>query len=194
MIKLAVIAGSTRPGRFNNQPATWAYELAKKRSDVDVELIDLAEVNLPLLDEPVPPKMQQYSKEHTKQWSAKIDSKDAFLIISPEYNHSIPAALKNALDYIFYEWNYKPVGFISYGSTAGGARAVEHLRGVAGELKMYDIREQLPLADYWENLDETGKFKFTERHDTAANEIIEQLIFWAGVMKKGREELKSKQK
>ncbi len=191
MIKLAIIAGSTRPGRFNIQPATWAYELAKKRTDIDVELLDLAEINLPLLDEPMPPMMRQYSKDHTKQWSEKIDSKDAFLVIAPEYNHSIPAALKNAFDYLFHEWHYKPIGFISYGSAAGGARSVEHLRGVAGELKMYDIREQLLIANYWEHQDENGKYEFTERHESAATDIIEQLVFWAGVMKKGRNELKT---
>lgn len=131
MITIKIIAGSVRPERFNIQPATWIYEIAKKRTDIKVELLDLQEINLPFLDEPVPPSMHQYSKEHTRRWSKKISQADGFIFVTPEYNHGVSPALKNAIDYLFYEWHYKPVSFISYGSLAAGARSVEHLRGTA---------------------------------------------------------------
>jgi NAD(P)H-dependent FMN reductase len=191
MIKIKIIEGSTRPGRFNVQPSTWMYEIAKKRTDIDVELIDLVEVNLPFLDEPVPPSMNKYSKEHTKEWSKQIQEADGFIFVTPEYNHSYSPALKNAIDYLYHEWNYKPVSYVSYGSLAGGARAVEHLRGVAGETKMYDLREQILLPVYYENLDEKGSYKFNDRHVQAANGILDELTFWATTMKEARNKLLS---
>lgn len=186
MITIKILTGSVRPGRFNIQPATWIYEIAKKRSDIRVELVDLQEINLPLLDEAAPPMMQQYTKDHTKKWSAQINEADGFIFVTPEYNHSVSPVLKNAIDYLFHEWHYKPVSFVSYGSLAGGARAVEHLRGISAEVKMYDLREQILLPNYWESLDENGKYQFTESHEKAANEILDALVFWAGVMKDGR--------
>ncbi|MBN1207463.1 MAG: NAD(P)H-dependent oxidoreductase [Myxococcaceae bacterium] len=189
MIKIYVIAGSVRPGRFNIQPATWIYELAKKREDFETELLDLAEVKLPFLDEPVPPSKHQYSNEHTKRWSSTIEAGDGFIFVTPEYNHSFSPALKNAIDYLYFEWNYKPVSFVSYGSLAGGARAVEHLRGVAAEIKMYDLREQIMLPNYWEHLDAQGRYQFNERHVAAANALFTSLAFWAGKMKEARREL-----
>jgi NAD(P)H-dependent FMN reductase len=190
MIKIKVIAGSTRPGRFNIQPATWIFNILKERTDTEAEFIDLEKLNLPFLDEPVPPSQRKYSKEHTFAWSKIIDDTDGFIIVTPEYNHSYSPALKNAIDYLYEEWNYKPVSFISYGSLAGGARSVEHLRGVAGELKMFDLREQILLPSYWENLNENGEYQFNERHVNAANEIVNDTIFWAGVMKEAREKMK----
>lgn len=189
MIKIKILAGSVRPGRFNIQPATWIYELAKKRSDIKVELIDLLEVNLPFLDEPVPPSQNQYSKEHTKKWSKRINEADGFIFVTPEYNHSYSPALKNAIDYLFTEWHYKPVSFISYGSLAGGSRAVEHLRGVAAEIKMYDLREQILLPNYWDHLNKEGKYVFTEENENSANKMLDSLIFWAKKMKEARAEL-----
>ncbi|HEY0010335.1 MAG TPA: NAD(P)H-dependent oxidoreductase [Candidatus Paceibacterota bacterium] len=189
MPNIKILTGSTRPGRFNQQPADWLYALAKARGDMDVELIDLAELNLPFLDEPVPPSLRQYQNEHTKEWSKRIDAADGFLFVTPEYNHSYSPALKNAIDYLFFEWHYKPVGFVSYGSLAGGARAVEHLRGVSGEVKLYDLREQVLFPNYWENLDENGQYQFTERHAASANELMDRLVFWAAEMKASRAKL-----
>lgn len=192
MIKISIIAGSVRPGRFNIQPATWIYELAKKRTDFEAELLDLAEVNLPFLDEPAPPSQRKYSKDHTKRWSSTIDAADGFIFVTPEYNHSVSPALKNAIDFLFQEWNYKPVSFVSYGSLAGGSRAVEHLRGIAAEVKMYDLREQIMLPNYWEHLDAQGKYQFTERHEASAKGIFDSLSFWAAKMKEARKELAQK--
>jgi NAD(P)H-dependent FMN reductase len=189
MLKIKIIAGSTRPGRFNIQPARWITEIAKARKDIEVELLDLEEINLPFLDEAAPPMMQTYSKEHTKKWAAKIADADGFIFVTPEYNHSTSAALKNAIDFLYAEWNFKPVTFVSYGSLAGGSRAVEHLRGIAAEIKMYDLREQIMLPNYWENLNEKGEYQFNERHRKSAEEMLKSLIFWAKKMKDARSEL-----
>lgn len=191
MIRIKIITGSVRPGRFNIQPATWIYKLAKKRTDIEVELLDLQEINLPFLDEPIPPSQRQYSKEHTKKWSKKIAEADGFVFVTPEYNHGISPVLKNAIDYLFFEWNYKPLSFISYGSLSGGSRSVEHWRGIAAEVKMYDLREQIALPNYWESLDKDGKYQFNELQEKSANEMINSLIFWAKKMKEARVELQA---
>jgi NAD(P)H-dependent FMN reductase len=185
-MKIKIIAGSTRPGRFNIQPAEWFFSIAKESKDATFELVDLEKINLPLLDEKNTPLEHKYEKDHTKRWSEIIDEADGFVIVTPEYNHSIPGALKNAIDYLYTEWNYKPVAYISYGSAAGGSRAVEHLRGVAAEQKMYDLREQILLSNYWENLDENGKYKFNDRHVDAAQKMIKSVVFWAQAMKEAR--------
>ena len=141
ILKVGIILGSTRPGRNGEAVSRWMYETANKRSDADFEVVDIRDFNLPLLDEPIPPSMGQYTKEHTKIWSAKIDSFDAYVFVTAEYNHGIPGALKNAIDFLFKEWNNKVAGFVSYGG-AGGVRAVEQLRLVMAELKVATVRTQ----------------------------------------------------
>ncbi|HEX7017285.1 MAG TPA: NAD(P)H-dependent oxidoreductase [Patescibacteria group bacterium] len=190
MLKIKILTGSIRPTRFNIQPATWIYEIAKKRKDITVELVDIKELNLPLMDEPIPPLQNQYSKPYTQKWSKIVDEADGFIFVTPEYNHSTSASLKNAIDYLYHEWKYKPVSYVSYGSQAGGARAVEHLRGMAGEQRMYDLREQILLPDYWNNLDENGQYRFTPEDEEKANLILDDTIFWAGVMKEARAKMK----
>jgi NAD(P)H-dependent FMN reductase len=143
--RIGIILGSTRPHRNGEQVAAWVLDHAKQRSDATYELVDLKDFPLPHLDEPIPPSMGQYQNDHTKKWAEKIASFDGFVIVTPEYNHSTSGVLKNAIDYLFAEWNNKAVGFVSYGSV-GGARAVEHLRLIAGELKMADVRQQVTLA------------------------------------------------
>src|SRR3989442_15786683 len=124
-LRIAIILGSTRPGRNGEAVAKWVYEIAKKRSDAEFELVDIKDFNLPLLDEPVPPSMGQYSKPHTKAWAAKIGSFDGYVFVTPEDNHGISGALKNAIDFLFAEWNNKAAGFVSYGG-GGRGRAVRH--------------------------------------------------------------------
>lgn len=182
MINIGIIAGSTRPERFGIQPATWLHQLAQERDDANFELVDLKEVDLPLLDEPVPPSMGQYEHEHTKRWSERIDRLDGFVFVTAEYNHSIPGALKNAIDFLFREWHHKPASFVSYGSAAGGARSVEHLRGVMGEVKIYDLREQLLLPNYWDRLDDNGQYQFSDEEREQASAILDDLVFWAEQM------------
>ena len=123
MIKVAILIGSTRPGRKAEAVARWVHEIAKKPSDAVYEIVDIKDYNLPLLDEPVPPSMGQYSQPHTRAWSAKIAAYDAYVFVTPEYNHATSGALKNAIDYLYKEWNNKAAGFVGYGSV-GGMRAV----------------------------------------------------------------------
>jgi NAD(P)H-dependent FMN reductase len=190
MIKIKILTGSNRPGRFNIQPATWITNIAKRRKDIEVELLDLQEINLPFLDEPASPSMRQYTKQHTKDWSAKIDEADGFIFVTPEYNHSYSAVLKNAIDCLYYEWNFKPVSFVSYG-TVGGARAVEDLLGVAREIKLYDLREQVMFPLYWNNLNDKHEYQFNEKDVASANALLDSLVFWANEMKESRSKLQS---
>lgn len=184
MIRIAVIIGSTRPGRLGEAVGKWVFESARQREDAEFELIDLKEVNLPLLDEPVPPSMGQYSQPHTKAWAAKIDSFDAFVFVTPEYNHGICGALKNALDFLYREWNNKAAGFVGYGS-AGGVRAVESLRLVMGELQVADVRNQVALS-LFADFEAMTTFKPHPRQEKSLHDMLEQLIAWGGALKRLR--------
>ena len=144
-VKIGIILGSTRPGRVGEAVAKWVYEIASQRKDADFELVDLADYDLPHLDEPVPPSMGHYVNDHTKAWASTIAEFDGFLFVTPEYNHSTSGVLKNAIDYVYAEWNNKAMGVVSYGA-AGGARAAEHLRLIAGELQMADVRTNVALS------------------------------------------------
>lgn len=185
MIKLGIIIGSTRPGRIGEAVGQWVYEIANKRTDAQYELIDLADYNLPLLDEPVPPSLGQYSKDHTKRWAAKIATFDGFIFVTPEYNHGTSAALKNAIDYIYAEWNNKAAGFVGYGS-AGGARAVEQLRLVMAEVQVATVRAQVMLS-LFTDFENYSTFKPHERHEASLKTVIDQVIAWAGALKDVRD-------
>jgi NAD(P)H-dependent FMN reductase len=178
--RIGIVLGSTRPNRSGEAVAQWVYDTAAAREDAQFELVDLRDFPLPLYDEPVPPAMGQYQNEHTKQWAAKIASFDGFVFVTPEYNHSTTGVLKNAIDYLFAEWNNKAVGFVSYGS-AGGVRAVEHLRVIAGELQMADVRQQvvLPLSTEFENY---SVFKPTDRQLAPLNTMFDQVIAWTNAL------------
>ena len=185
MLKLAIIIGSTRPGRVGEAVGRWVYELAKQRRDAEFDLVDIKDYNLPLLDEPVPPSMGKYSQEHTKKWAAKIASFDGFVFVTPEYNHGISGALKNAIDFLFAEWNNKAAGFVGYGS-AGGVRAVEHLRLVMAEVQVATVRNQvmLSLRDDFENY---STFKPREFHEKTVGQVFDQVIAWGGALRPLRE-------
>ncbi|OZV83837.1 NADPH-dependent FMN reductase [Micromonospora echinospora] len=177
MARIGIIIGSTRPGRNGEQVAKWVFDIAARRDDAEFELVDLADYPLPHLDEAIPASLGQYQQEHTKRWAAKIASFDGFVIVTPEYNHSTSGVLKNAIDYLFAEWNNKAVGFVSYGS-AGGARAVEHLRLIAGELKMADVRQQvvLSLMTEFENF---SVFKPGDYNLPAVNTLLDEVVAWS---------------
>src|SRR5712675_2379564 len=185
MLKIAVIIGSTRPGRVGESVAKWVYEQAKKRTEAEFELVDIKDFNLPLLDEPVPPSLGQYSKEHTKTWAAKINSFDGYVFVTPEYNHSICGALKNAIDFLFREWNNKAAGFVSYGG-AGGARAVEQLRLVLAEVQMATVRNQVLLSMYTD-FENFSVFKPAPHHEKSVNAMFDQVIAWGDALKALRE-------
>jgi NAD(P)H-dependent FMN reductase len=190
MLKVGIIVGSTRPGRKAAAVAKWAHDLLKSRKDAEFEIVDIEDYKLPLLDEPVPPSMGQYSKAHTKTWAAKINSLDGFIFVTPEYNHSTSAALKNAIDFLFYEWNNKAAGFIGYGG-AGGVRAVEHLRLVMGEIKVADVRAQVMLS-LFTDFEAFTIFKPLEHHDKTVHVVADEVIAWATALKGLRESVGTK--
>jgi NAD(P)H-dependent FMN reductase len=177
MTQIGIILGSTRPNRNGEQVAKWVLDIASRRNDATYELVDLRDYPLPHLDEPLPPSLGQYQNDHTKQWADKIASFDGFVIVTPEYNHSTSGVLKNAIDYLYAEWNNKAVGFVSYGA-AGGARAAEHLRLVAGELQMADVRQQvvLSLVTEFENF---RTFKPGNYNVAALNTLLDQVVAWS---------------
>ena len=179
-LRLAVILGSTRPGRNGEAVVQWVMEQASRRS-VPYELIDLREHPLPLLDEPIPPSQGQYSKDHTKAWANTIAGYDGFVFVSPEYNHSTSAALKNALDFLYAEWNNKAAAFVAYGS-AGGVRAVEHLRAISSELQMAHVRQQLAFSLHTD-FENFTTFKPDPMHEDLAEQMFTQLETWAGALK-----------
>src|SRR3954454_4535609 len=177
MTRIGIILGSTRPGRNGEQVAKWVYDLASRRTDAEFELVDLADYPLPHLDEPLPPSVGRYHNDHTKQWAAKIGSFDGFVIVTPEYNHGTSGVLKNALDFLYAEWNNKAVGFVSYGAV-GGARAVEHLRLVAGELQMADVRQQVALSLITE-FENFSVFTPGDHTIPALHTLIDQVVAWS---------------
>ena len=181
VLRVAIILGSTRPGRNGEAVCQWIYGIAKKRSDATFELVDIKDFNLPLLDEPIPPSMGQYYQEHTKVWSLKIDSFDAYVFVTAEYNHGIPGALKNAIDFLFKEWNNKVAGFVSYGS-AGGVRAVEQLRLVMAELQVATVRAQVQLS-LFTDFENFSKFKPALYNENSVNTMLDQVISWGGALK-----------
>jgi NAD(P)H-dependent FMN reductase len=182
MTKIGIILGSTRPGRNGEQVAKWVNEVAQQRTDAEYELVDLLDYKLPHLDEVVPPSMAdgQYSQPHTQEWAQKIASFDGFVIVTPEYNHSTSGALKNAIDFLFKEWNNKAVGFVSYGGV-GGARAVEHLRLIVGELMMADVRQQvtISLVTDFENF---SKFIPKPYLEQALQAQLDQVVSWSNAL------------
>src|SRR6266852_8381874 len=185
LLRIAIILGSTRPGRNGEAVAKWVYQVAQKRNDAEFELVDIKDFNLPLLDEPVPAIMGQYSKPHTKKWAAKIGSFDAYVFVTPEYNHGTSAALKNAIDFLFAEWNNKAAGFVSYGG-ASGARAVEQLRLNLAEVQMATVRNQV-LFSMYTDFENFSVFKPDARHEKSVNEVFDQVIAWGGALKALRE-------
>jgi NAD(P)H-dependent FMN reductase len=190
MLKIAIIVGSTRPGRRAVPVAEWVLQNARKRTDASFEIVDIQDFDLPVLDEPMPPSMGQYSKPHTKAWAAKIASFDGFIFVTPEYNHSISGALKNAIDFIYAEWTNKAAGFVSYGST-GGARAVEHLRGIMGEVQVADVRAHVSLSLYTD-FENFTTFKPAATHEAQLATLVDQLIAWSGALKTVREQRAAK--
>jgi NAD(P)H-dependent FMN reductase len=184
MLNIAIIIGSTRPNRVGESVGRWVFEQAQKRDDAKFELIDLKEINLPLLDEPIPPSMGQYSKPHTKKWSEIVARFDAYIFVTPEYNHSIGGALKNAIDFLYKEWNNKVAGFVGYGS-AGAVRAVEQLRLVMAECQVATVREQVMLSLRTDFVN-YKEFKPESFHLKKLDSVFDQVIEWGEVMKETR--------
>lgn len=175
MPKLLIVLGSTRPGRIGHPVATWFAELAVADGRFEVELVDLAELALPLLDEPAIPVMRQYTKEHSFAWSALVDGADAIVLVTAEYNFGYPAALKNALDYLNHEWRHKPLGFVSYGGVAAGTRAVQQLTQVTSALGMVAAPTAVNIPFVFHMLDDAGRLVPNEAMTQAAEEMLADL-------------------
>ncbi|WP_067170357.1 NADPH-dependent FMN reductase [Microtetraspora niveoalba] len=180
MTRIGIIVGSSGPNRDSEQVAGWVLEHASRRDDAAFELIDLRDFSLPHFDEQFPPAFGKYQNEHTKRWASTIASFDGFVIVTPEYNHSIPGVLKNAIDYLYAEWANKSVGFVSYGM-AGGVRAVEHLRTVSGNLHLAEVRQQVTLHLMTEFEDLTV-FKPGAYNLEALDAMLDQVVAWSAAL------------
>ncbi len=181
MITIGVIMGSTRPGRKADAVARWVHDIAAKRADATVELVDLAEYRLPHLDEPLPPSMGRYTQPHTRTWAARIAALDAFVFVTPEYNHSAPAVLKNAIDFLHQEWVDKAAGFVSYGTT-GGTSAVEHLRLVLGQVGVATVRSQVALSLFTDFVNFTS-FQPGAHHEGTLGTMLDQVVAWGSALR-----------
>ena len=184
-VRIGIIVGSTRPGRVGEQVARWVLEQAQTRTDAEFELVDLVDFALPHLDEAIPPAMGQYAQAHTKAWAEKVDSFDGYIFVTPEYNHSTSGALKNALDFVYAEWNNKAAGLVSYGS-AGGTRAAEHLRLILGELQVADVR-QLVSVSLMTDFEAYTKFTPAGYHAGMLAAQLDQLVPWALALRSVRD-------
>ena len=182
MLKIGIITGSTRPNRKSLDVARWVLETAQKRGDAQYKLADIQDLELPLFDEPMPPILGQYQQPHTKRWAERVASLDGFVFVTPEYNHGIPAALKNAIDFLFAEWNHKAAGFVSYGGGASGARAVEHLRLVLAEVRVATVRAQLTLS-MWTDFERFTTFTPAPQHEKALGSVLDEVLAWAAALK-----------
>jgi NAD(P)H-dependent FMN reductase len=186
MTKIAIVTGSTRPGRNNKGVADWVLSQTAGRTDAEFELVDIADFNLPLLDEAYPAAYQNYQNDHTKAWSAKISEFDGFIFVTAEYNHTLTPALANALSYLNVEFNNKAAGIVSYGSM-GGARAAEHLRNVLSELQVAHVRNQV-MFSLFADFENFSEFKPTEQNAGTLAPMLDQLIPWTRAMEAVRAE------
>jgi NAD(P)H-dependent FMN reductase len=175
MPNLTIIIASTRPGRAGAAVAQWFTERAKRHGGFDVTVADLAEIGLPLLDEPNHPRLGQYTREHTREWSAIADAADAFVIVTPEYNAGYPAALKNAIDYLHHEWQGKPVGFVSYGGNSAGRRAVQQLKQVVTQLRMLPVNDDVSIQRFAQFQDSDGSFRPDAVTEQSADTMLDEL-------------------
>jgi NAD(P)H-dependent FMN reductase len=187
MPTLTIIIGSTRPGRGGLPVARWFAERARGHGGFDVVVVDLAELGLPLLDEPEHPRLRRYTRQHTKDWSAMVEASDAFVLVAGEYNHGYPAPLKNALDYLHHEWRYKPVGFVSYGGVAAGTRAVQQLKQVVTALRMLPLFEAVNIPFYRQFLDDEDQVQANEVMEQAAIAMLDELARTAAALRPLRE-------
>ena len=181
-VRIAIILGSTRPGRRGESVARWVLEQASARGDARYELVDLADFELPHLDEPMPPSMGRYEFEHTKRWSDTIDDFDGFVFVTPEYNRAPSGVLKNALDYLYAEWNDKAAGIVSYGAAASGLRAAEALRLILGELQIADVRQSVgfSLVHDFENFQ---TFTPGPQHAQHLATQLDQVVAWSSALR-----------
>lgn len=179
MHNLKIITSTTRPGSKGILIANWITEIAKQSEQFNVELLDLAQINLPFMDEPNHPRLKQYQQPHTKDWSATIDAADAFIIILAEYNFGFPAPIKNAVDYLYNEWKYKPVAFVSYGGISGGLRSMQMLKQVVTAMHMMPIVEVVNIPFFTKFIDDQNKFVPEKPATESAHVMLTELKRWS---------------
>ena len=177
-LQLQVIICSTRPGRVGPAVARWFAGFARQHAKFEASLVDLADFNLPIYDEPNHPAMQKYEKAHTKKWSASVAAADAYVFVTPEYNYGPPPSFVNALNFVYKEWNYKPCGFVSYGGVSGGLRAVQLEKQLVTTLKMMPMVEGVAVPMVGKLLDEKGEFVSNGLIDTSATSLLGELLRW----------------
>ena len=173
---MKLIIASTRPGRVGLPVAEWFEQIAREHGGFDVEVVDLLELDLPMMDEPNHPRFHDYTKQHTKDWSSKVADADAFVFVMPEYNYGFNAPLKNAIDYLHVEWQYKPVGFVSYGGISAGTRAVQMLKQVVTTLKLTPLSEAVSIPFVAKFIDDDGAVQANETMEQAARAMLDELV------------------
>ena len=184
---LQVIVASTRPQRKGRAVADWFFPIAERHAGFEAELVDLAEVDLPLFDEPEHPRLRRYKHEHTKRWSAIVERASAFVVVSPEYDYGPPASIVNALQYLVHEWTYKPMGFVSYGGVSAGTRSMEVLKQYVSALKMVPLVEAVSIPFFTKHIDEkTGEFDPGEVQTKAAKVMLDELVRWERALRQLR--------
>jgi len=189
-MRLHTIIASTRPGRVGPPIARWFNDFAAKDGKFDAHLVDLAEFNLPVYDEPHHPMRREYTKDHTKAWSASVNAADALVFVMPEYNYSPPPSFVNALDYLFWEWQYKPVGFVTYGGISGGLRAAQAARLQASTLKMMPVPEGVVLPNVFAQIKD-GQFTANAFNEQGAQATLNELLKWSAALADLRGEIRA---
>ena len=187
MYNLKIITSTVRPGRKGPLITEWITNIARQHSSFNVEVLDLAEINLPMMNEPNHPAMKKYEHEHTKQWSAKIEGADAFIFVTAEYDYNYPAPLRNALEYLYHEWGYKAAGIVSYGGISGGTRASNSLKADLSTFKMVPLTEAVNFPFFQQNISENA-FAANEAAEKSAREMLKQLARWTRGLKTIKED------
>ncbi|RDI42476.1 NADPH-dependent FMN reductase [Nocardia mexicana] len=188
-VRVALICGSVREGRFGPVVASWMRERIEARGDIELDVVDLAEVRLPLTQQDKPVPYGDYTSPEVRVWAERVGAADAFVVVTPEYNRGYPAALKLAIDSVNPEWRAKAVGFVSYGGVSGGLRAVEQLRPVFAELRAVTVRETVGFAQFWERFDDAGRPKDADGVNRAADVLLDELSWWARALRQARAEM-----
>lgn len=181
--RLGIVVASTRPGRVGAAVGEWFTKVALDHGAFDVRVLDLASVDLPLLDEPNHPVQKKYTKDHTHAWSREVDGCDAFTFVTPEYNYAMAPALLNAVDYLFHEWSYKPAGFVSYGGVSGGTRSVQMAKQVVTSVKMMPMAEGVFIPFVRKFIGEDGRFQQDEMLAKSALAMLDEIARWEGALR-----------
>lgn len=182
--KLHIIIGSTRPSRLGPAVAKWFHEAARKDGRFDAVLVDIADFNLPVFDEPEHPALRHYRHDHTKKWSESVSAADAYVFVTPEYNYFVPPALVNAIDFLVHEWKYKPAGIVSYGGVSGGLRSAQALKPLLTALRVMPIPEGVTIPNFAGHIDKaSGTFKSNELIDASVKTMLDELVKWSAALK-----------